>query len=52
MQREHLDIREGKSSEEAIDYEDFKSMAFTRAVCTRSNTHKNDVRVGIYYEYE
>ncbi|VAH39986.1 unnamed protein product [Triticum turgidum subsp. durum] len=32
LRREHLDIRKGKSSEEAIDYEDFKSMAFTRAV--------------------
>ncbi|KAF7012965.1 hypothetical protein CFC21_027103 [Triticum aestivum] len=32
LKREHLDIRKGKSSEEAIDYEDFKSMAFTRAV--------------------
>ncbi|KAI5021820.1 hypothetical protein ZWY2020_058550 [Hordeum vulgare] len=31
-QREHLDIRKGKSLEEAINYEDFKSMAFTRAV--------------------
>ncbi|KAI4968922.1 hypothetical protein ZWY2020_046252 [Hordeum vulgare] len=30
--REHLDIRKGKSPEEAISYEDFKSMAFTRAV--------------------
>ncbi|VAH24393.1 unnamed protein product [Triticum turgidum subsp. durum] len=32
LRREHLDIRKGKSPEEAISYEDFKSMAFTRAV--------------------
>ncbi|KAE8819575.1 Cytochrome P450 85A1 [Hordeum vulgare] len=32
LRREHLDIRKGKSLEEAISYEDFKSMAFTRAV--------------------
>ncbi|KAM3393477.1 hypothetical protein ACQJBY_014279 [Aegilops geniculata] len=32
LRREHLDIRKGKSPEEAINYEDFKSMAFTRAV--------------------
>ncbi|KAM3393480.1 hypothetical protein ACQJBY_014282 [Aegilops geniculata] len=32
LRREHLDIRQGKSPEEAISYEDFKSMAFTRAV--------------------
>ncbi|XP_048560135.1 cytochrome P450 85A1-like [Triticum urartu] len=32
LRREHLDIRTGKSREEAISYEDFKSMAFTRAV--------------------
>ncbi|VAH24401.1 unnamed protein product [Triticum turgidum subsp. durum] len=32
LRREHLDIRKGKSPEEAISYDDFKSMAFTRAV--------------------
>ncbi|VAH39975.1 unnamed protein product [Triticum turgidum subsp. durum] len=32
LRREHLDIRKGKSPEEAISYEEFKSMAFTRAV--------------------
>ncbi|XP_037481815.1 cytochrome P450 85A1-like [Triticum dicoccoides] len=32
LRREHLDIRKGKSPEEAINYEDFKSMVFTRAV--------------------
>ncbi|VAH24386.1 unnamed protein product [Triticum turgidum subsp. durum] len=35
LRREHLDIRKGKSPEEAISYEDFKSMAFTRAVSTK-----------------
>ncbi|XBI87342.1 hypothetical protein VPH35_025451 [Triticum aestivum] len=32
LRREHLDIRKGKSPDEAISYDDFKSMAFTRAV--------------------
>lgn len=32
LRKEHLDIRKGKSPEEAIDYKDFKSMTFTRAV--------------------
>ncbi|XP_037482733.1 cytochrome P450 85A1-like [Triticum dicoccoides] len=32
LRREHLDIRKGKSPDEAINYDDFKSMAFTRAV--------------------
>ena len=35
LQKEHLDIRKGKSPEEAIDYKDFKSMTFTRAVSTK-----------------
>ncbi|XP_037475170.1 cytochrome P450 85A1-like [Triticum dicoccoides] len=36
LRREHLDIRKGKSPEEAISYEDFKSMAFTRAVISET----------------
>ncbi|VAH39989.1 unnamed protein product [Triticum turgidum subsp. durum] len=32
LRREHLDIRKGKSPDEAINYDDFKSMAFTPAV--------------------
>ncbi|KQK14264.1 cytochrome P450 85A1 [Brachypodium distachyon] len=32
LRKEHFDIRKGKSPEEAIDYNDFKSMTFTRAV--------------------
>ncbi|KAI4968919.1 hypothetical protein ZWY2020_046249 [Hordeum vulgare] len=32
LRREHLDIRKGKLPEEAIGYDDFKSMSFTRAV--------------------
>ncbi|XP_044971255.1 cytochrome P450 85A1-like [Hordeum vulgare subsp. vulgare] len=32
LRREHLDIRKGKSPEEAISYQDFKSMSFTRAI--------------------
>ncbi|XBI97530.1 hypothetical protein VPH35_017876 [Triticum aestivum] len=36
LRREHLDIRKGKSPEEAISYEDLKSMAFTRAVISET----------------
>uniref|UniRef100_A0A453A8J2 Uncharacterized protein n=1 Tax=Aegilops tauschii subsp. strangulata TaxID=200361 RepID=A0A453A8J2_AEGTS len=32
LRREHLDIRKGKSPDEAISYDDVKSMTFTRAV--------------------
>ncbi|EAZ27720.1 hypothetical protein OsJ_11669 [Oryza sativa Japonica Group] len=31
-QKEHFDIRKGKAPEDAIDWNDFKSMTFTRAV--------------------
>ncbi|KAF7012967.1 hypothetical protein CFC21_027105 [Triticum aestivum] len=31
LRREHLDIRKGKSPDEAISYDDVKSMTFTRA---------------------
>ncbi|MQL69095.1 hypothetical protein Taro_001420 [Colocasia esculenta] len=32
LRKEHLEIRRGKSPEEAIDWNDYKSMTFTRAV--------------------
>uniref|UniRef100_A0A0D9VW70 Cytochrome P450 85A1 n=1 Tax=Leersia perrieri TaxID=77586 RepID=A0A0D9VW70_9ORYZ len=32
LRKEHFDIREGKGPEDAIDWNDFKSMTFTRAV--------------------
>ncbi|XP_020594218.1 cytochrome P450 85A1-like [Phalaenopsis equestris] len=32
LQNEHFEIRKGKSAEEGIDWNDYKSMVFTRAV--------------------
>ncbi|EEC75709.1 hypothetical protein OsI_12535 [Oryza sativa Indica Group] len=32
LRKEHFDIRKGKAPEDAIDWNDFKSMTFTRAV--------------------
>jgi brassinosteroid-6-oxidase 1 len=32
LQKEHLDIRKGKAPEDALDWNDYKSMTFTRAV--------------------
>ncbi|XP_058070512.1 cytochrome P450 85A-like [Magnolia sinica] len=32
LRKEHLEIRKGKAPEEAIDWNDYKSMSFTRAV--------------------
>lgn len=32
LRKEHFEIRKGKSSEEGIDWNDYKSMTFTRAV--------------------
>jgi hypothetical protein len=32
LQKEHIDIRKGKAPEDALDWNDYKSMTFTRAV--------------------
>jgi hypothetical protein len=40
LQKEHLDIRKGKSPEDALDWNDYKSMTFTRAVSWRRHTLK------------
>jgi len=35
LQKEHLDIRKAKSPEDALDWNDYKSMTFTKAVSWR-----------------
>jgi brassinosteroid-6-oxidase 1 len=32
LQKEHLDIRKAKSPEDPLDWNDYKSMTFTKAV--------------------
>lgn len=47
LQKEHFDIRKGKAPEDAIDWNDFKSMTFTRAVSlmmiNSESSHSNSV---------
>jgi hypothetical protein len=46
LQKEHLDIRKAKSPEDPLDWNDYKSMTFTKAVSWRRYTqHQQAVRV-------
>ena len=51
LQKEHLDIRKAKSPEDALDWNDYKSMTFTKAVSWRWYTQKA-VRVELYYGHD